>query len=102
LPSRLPRTVRFLARSNHALMYAVLMTQPAIGFLDANAWGYPVVWAGLVLLPSPIGHDEAIAPLLSQAHWWGALLLLALVAAHLGGVAYHGLTRRDGVVRRMV
>jgi cytochrome b561 len=102
LPSRLPGSVRFAARSNHALMYAVLLVQPVLGFLDANAWGFPVTLAGLVPIPSPIGHDEAIAPLLSQAHWWGALLLLALVAAHLCGVAYHGLTRRDGVVRRMV
>jgi cytochrome b561 len=102
LPSRLPPTVRFTARTNHALMYAVLLVQPATGFLAANAWGYPLVWAGLVPIPSPIGHDETIAPLLSSAHLWGALLLLGLVALHLAGVAYHGVTRRDGVVQRMI
>jgi cytochrome b561 len=102
LPSRLSRTVRFAARTNHALLYALLLVQPVIGFLDTNAWGFPVTWARLVPIPSPIGHDEAIAPFVSKAHEWGAIVLAALVAAHIGGVAYHGLIRRDGVVRRMI
>jgi cytochrome b561 len=99
LPSRLPRTVRLAARTNHALL---LVVQPVIGFLDTNAWGFPVAWARLVPIPSPIGHDEAIAPFLSKAHEWDAIVLAALVAAHIGDVAYYGSIRRDGVVRRMI
>ncbi len=102
LPSRLPRMVRFAARTNHALLYAMLLVQPVIGFLATDAWGFPVTWAGLVPLPSPIGHDEAIAAVLSKAHEWGAIVFALLVAVHLGGVAYHGLIRRDGVLRRMI
>jgi cytochrome b561 len=102
LPSRLPRMVRIAARTNHALLYVMLLVQPVIGFLDTNAWGFPVVWARLVPLPSPIGHDEAIAPLLSAAHEWGAIVLAALVAAHICGVMYHAMVRRDDVVRRMI
>lgn len=102
LPSRLPRTVRFASRTNHALLYAMLLVQPVIGFLDTNAWGFPVTWARLVPIPSPIGHNESIAPWLSSMHEWGAIVFAALVTAHLGGAAYHGLIRRDGVVRRMI
>jgi cytochrome b561 len=102
LPSRLPRVVRSAARANHALLYAMLVAQPVIGFLDTNAWGFPVTWARLVPIPSPIRHDEAIAPWLTEAHEWGAIVLAALVAVHLCGVAYHGLIRGDGVVRRMM
>lgn len=102
LPSRLPRMVRFAARTNHALLYALLLVQPVIGFLDTNAWGFPVTWAGLVPIPSPIGHDEGIAPWLSKAHEWGAIALAALVALHVLGAGYHGLIRGDGVVRRMI
>ncbi len=102
LPSRLPRMVRLAARTNHALLYALLLVQPAVGFLDIDAWGFPVAWAGLVPLPSPVGHAEAIAPFLSKTHEWGAIVLAVLIAAHVGGVAYHALLRRDGVVRRMI
>ncbi len=102
LPSRVPAMFRFAAHVNHALLYLMLLVQPVLGFLDTNAWGFPLTWAGLVTLPSPIGHDESIAPLLSALHWYGALLLLALIAAHLMGVFYHGVIRRDGVVQRML
>ena len=102
LPSRLPPMVRFAAHANHTLLYLVLLAQPVVGLLDSNAWGFPLVWAGLVPIPSPIGKDEAIAPLLSAVHWYGALLLLALIVAHVCGAAYHGLVRRDGVVQRMI
>jgi len=102
LPSRLPATVRLAAHANHVLLYAVLLIQPLVGLLDTNAWGFPLVWAGLVPIPSPIDKNEAIAPVFSAVHWYGALLLLALIAAHLAGAAYHGLIRRDGVVQRMI
>lgn len=102
LPSRLPAAVRFAAHANHTLLYMMLLVQPVVGFLDTNAWGFPLTWAGLVTLPSPIGHDETVAPVLSAIHWYGALLLLALIGAHLLGAAYHGLIRRDGVVQRML
>jgi cytochrome b561 len=102
LPPRLPRWIRFAARTNHALLYALLLVQPVIGFLATNAWGYPLTWARLVPLPSPIGHDETIAPWLSEAHEAGAIVLAALVTVHVGGAAYHGLMRRDGVLRRMI
>jgi cytochrome b561 len=102
LPSRLPGVVRLAAHANHALLYLMLLVQPVVGFLATNAWGFPVTWAGLVPLPSPIGHDEHVAPALSTLHWYGALLLLALIGAHLLGAAYHGLIRRDGVVQRML
>jgi cytochrome b561 len=105
-PAPLPRgvggAIRFAAHANHALLYAVLLIQPVLGFLDTNAWGFPVVWAGLVSLPSPIGKNEALAPLLSDLHWYGALLLVVLIGAHLCGAFYHGVIRRDGVVQRML
>lgn len=102
LPSRVPGLFRFAAHANHALLYAMLLIQPVLGFLDTNAWGFPVTWARLVPLPSPIGKNEAIAPLLSDLHWYGAMLLLVLIAAHLCGALYHGVVRRDGVVQRML
>lgn len=102
LPLRQSRFVRFAARTNHALLYAMLLIQPVLGFLNINAAGFPLHWARLVEIPSPLGRNEAIAPILSALHWYGAALLLILIAVHLCGVFYHGAIRRDGVVRRML
>ena len=102
LPSRIPALFRIVGGANHAVLYALLLIQPITGFLATNAWGFPLIWARLVPLPSPIGKDEAIAPLLSTLHNYGALLLVAAVAAHVCGAAFHGMIRRDGVVQRML
>jgi cytochrome b561 len=102
LPADTPAPIRLAARLNHLGLYALLLAMPVIGFLGNNAQGVALVWYELVPLPSPLGKDEATARILSAIHWWGALLLLAMVGAHLAGAAYHGWIRRDGVVRRML
>jgi cytochrome b561 len=102
LPERVPSLFRFAAHANHALLYVVLLAQPVIGFLATNAWGFPVKWARLVDLPSPIGKNEALAPSLSALHLYGAILLALLIGAHLAGAFYHGVIRRDGIVQRML
>jgi len=50
----------------------------------------------------PFGKDEALAKTLSLLHWCGAIALVLLIAAHLSGVVYHTLIRRDGLLRRML
>lgn len=97
-----PALIRFGSRINHLALYALLLIQPVIGFLDTNAWGFPVKWFGLFTMPSPIGkQEEGIAQQFSDAHYAVALLLVALIAFHLLGAAYHGLIRRDGILKRM-
>ncbi len=97
-----PALIRIGSRLNHFALYAVLLVQPVLGFLDTNAWGFPVKWFGLITIPSPIGkQEEAVAQQLSGAHYAGALILVALIALHLMGAAYHGLIRQDAVVKRM-
>jgi cytochrome b561 len=84
------------------LIYLELLVQPVLGFLASNAWGAPIVWFGIVKLPSPIGANEKMADLLSTLHDNNARVLLALIVVHLAGAAWHGLVRRDGIVRRML
>jgi len=103
LPPGTPGFVRALATLNHLALYLVLLVQPMLGFADANAWGAPLVWYGLVPVPSPIGKQpDAVAQQFSDLHWFGALALLLLLAAHIAGALYHGLVKRDGVVRHMI
>jgi cytochrome b561 len=102
LPPTVPRLFRAAAHANHLLLYAVLLLQPVLGFLATNAWGFPFRWARFVPIPSPVGKDEALAPVLSDLHLAGAILLLLLIGAHLGGAFFHGVIRRDGVAQRML
>jgi cytochrome b561 len=102
LPGGTPRAVRVLATLNHVALYLVLLVQPLVGLMDANAWGAPLHWYGLFLVPSPIGRQpDPVAQQYTDLHWWGAATLVLLLALHVAGALYHGLVRRDGVLRHM-
>lgn len=102
LPEGTPALIHLAAGVTHMALYALLLIQPVLGFLGTNAWGFPFRWFGLFGVPSPIGRQETLAPILSALHWWGAAALILLVGGHLTGVAYHMLIRRDGLLRRML
>lgn len=102
LPAGVPGVTRRLAHLNHVALYVLLFAMPLIGFIDTNSWGFPLAWWGVLPLPSPVGKNEAIAPIFSLIHRIGGITLLCLIALHLAGVFYHGVIRRDGVVRRMI
>jgi len=101
LPERIPRVFHQVGHANHVLLYTLLLAQPVIGLLADNAGGFQVVWFELVPVPTLLGKNEALAHLLSAAHWYGAVLIALLVCAHVAGALFHALVRRDGVLQRM-
>ena len=101
LPADTPSLIRIAAHVNHIGLYALLILMPITGFLATNAWGFPLSVFGVLPLPVPLGKNEEIAKVLSLLHWCGALTIILLIAAHLGGVIYHTFIRRDGLLQRM-
>lgn len=101
LPDDLPAVMRLGAGLNHAALYAVLIVQPVLGFLGTNAWGFPLLWFGVVPIPSPIGLNEKLAETLSLLHWFGALAMVLLLGMHVAAVIFHTFVRKDGMWARM-
>ena len=101
LPADLAAPLRLAAHGNHAVLYALLLMQPVVGFLATNAWGFPFTWWGLLPIPSPLGRDEALAPVLSAIHYWSAIALAALICLHAGAALWHQYIRRDGTLDKM-
>ncbi|TXC72213.1 cytochrome b [Sphingomonas ginsenosidivorax] len=101
LPADLPPAQAFAAKASHWLLYATMVALPLIGWAMQSAGGYPVeIWKGLVL-PPILPHDIVTYGLLRRAHGVIAYLFFALILAHLAAALYHGLVRRDGVLRSM-
>jgi cytochrome b561 len=101
-PIDLPPAERMAATLVYVAMYIVLLVQPIVGWIMSTAFGFPVVYLGIVPLPQIVEADRALAEQLQRVHFALALLLAALFAAHLAGILYHHLIRQDGVLARML
>jgi cytochrome b561 len=101
LPSDLPASQALAAKASHALLYALMLAMPLIGWAMLSAGGYPIVMFGAVHLPAIAPHDPTLYALLRSAHTWLALLLFATILLHLAAALFHAWVRRDGVFSSM-
>lgn len=101
-PIDLPWIERVGSGVVYLAMYVVLLVQPIVGWLMSTAFGFQVVYLGLVPLPQIIEADRDFAERLQTVHFAGAMVLLALFAAHMGGVLFHHLIKQDGILQRML
>ena len=66
------------------------------------ALNLPVVYLGLILIPSPFGVDQPLGEAMKTVHLTLAVTLLALVSIHALAALYHHFVLRDDVMRRML
>ncbi|AOJ36428.1 cytochrome B [Burkholderia lata] len=102
LPEDLPWWQKVAARGSHLALYALMLAMPLIGWAMLSAGGYPVTLGGGVQLPAIVAADPVTFAWLRVAHRVLAYLFFATFLAHFAAALYHGLIRRDGVVRAMV
>jgi cytochrome b561 len=90
------RVEAIIARSVHLLLYIVPLGLVASGIATLVLSG-----AGLSIFSSDpsLPQFEEVGP--RAVHGVGALLLAALVAAHVGAALWHHYVRQDGLLQRM-
>ncbi len=89
------------AEAAHWFLYFCLIVQPILGWLGSNAFGFPVVWFGLVPLPNPLPKDDDLGRLLLGAHSLLAYAMGITLLIHAGAALYHHIVRRDSILVRM-
>ncbi|SAK44347.1 cytochrome B561 [Caballeronia hypogeia] len=100
-PDTLPSALRTLARFTHALLYALLIAVPLMGWANASSRDWSVTLLGVPMPPlsragSSIGHA------LGDWHRNFAWVLLALVGLHVAAALFHQFVLGDGTLRRML
>ena len=101
-PARTPAWQRRLAGVSHATLYALLIVTPLTGWVMSSALNLPLVYLGLIHVPSPFGVDRALGEAMLNVHHWLAWTLLPLVGVHALAALYHHIVLRDDVLRRML
>lgn len=94
------RTIAWVARSNHIVLYILLVNQVVSGYVLTKAGGYPIPILDSVL-PSLVSQSKPLSEQATVVHEIGQNLILLFVAVHIAGALYHLLVRKDGVFRRI-
>lgn len=100
LPDFVPRGQRRLAAASHRLLYGLMLLVPLAGYLASNFSKYGVKFFNTVLLPPWGPEDKQLYALFNQTHQVAVLLLVILIAVHVGAALVHAL-RRDGIFSRI-
>jgi cytochrome b561 len=75
---------------------------PLTGWIMSSALNLPLVYLGLIHIPSPFGVDRELGEAMKHVHHFLAWTLLALVSIHVLAALYHHVLLRDDVLRRML
>jgi cytochrome b561 len=111
LPAHMPRWERTTARGVHAMIYALTITIPLMGWATVSAavLAVPTVWFGLfewphlwLLAELPRAEKRLIEDPLATAHGVLALSLLLLVGLHVAAALKHHYRDRDDVLKRIL
>jgi len=102
LPQNLPKWQIAAARLVQWLLYAVLLIEPVLGWVQSGARGRSVDLFYVVHLPALVGEDRALARQLLEVHEYVAYALLVLVGLHAAAALYHHYIVRDDVLRSML
>jgi cytochrome b561 len=99
-PDTMPAWQRRLAVATHHLLYVLMLLVPLAGYLASNFSKFGVKFFNVVTLPPWGPEDRQIYALFNLTHKVAVVLLVALLAAHVGAALMHAL-RRDGVFARI-
>jgi cytochrome b561 len=102
LPASMPLWQQRLSTLVHALLYALLLALPLVGWVASTAGGFPIVLFNVLPLPAPVDKSKELSDLLSGVHSVLAWSLVTLLALHLAAVLKHQFVDRDRLLARMV
>ena len=101
LAGRAGAAVALLAKTNHWLLYAVLLAMPVSGYLLSATGRFPTSYFGLFTVPG-LGPHPALHRTATSVHLIGQWFVYGLVVLHLLGTSYHVVIARDGTLQRML
>lgn len=100
-PAPMPRAQRIAAATVHWALYALVIAMAASGYTRVVAGGFPIEILNALGVPPLFPKNEALASAAKSAHATIAIVLIAVIGAHVAAAAYHALVRKDGVASRM-
>lgn len=90
-----------LVKLGHSALYACMLLVPVFGYLFSLAAGFPVVWFGVVELPTLIEKNAELKETFRLLHEVFGKLLMVLIIGHVTMALKHHFVDKDKVLGRM-
>ncbi|MBS0309098.1 MAG: cytochrome b [Proteobacteria bacterium] len=101
-PDSMPGWQKLASSSLHGLLYVLMFAIPVSGYLYSSAAGVPVVYLGVLPLPTLIDPSPEWKDILKSTHIILNKVLLVAFILHVAAAFKHLLIDRDGIFKRML
>lgn len=101
LPGSVPDWQQRAARISHAALYVMLLVMPVSGYLRVRAGGFPIEGLDAIGVPTLVAKSKPLEQAAQATHFYGFLIITALLLLHVAAALQHLLIQRDGVFFRM-
>lgn len=102
MQSAMPRWQQVAHHATHHGLYALFFIVPLVGWAYSSAAGFPIVFLGVLPLPSFVPVNPELAEAIKPWHEITAYALAALVLLHVAAALKHQIIDRDGLLARML
>lgn len=94
--------VKKAAHLMHIVLYCLMFVVPMSGMAMSMSGGYPIRFFDLFTVPSIIDKNKDIAGIMHEVHEIAGWALLALVVGHIAAALWHGVVKKDRVLKAML
>ncbi|ASD67793.1 cytochrome b [Pseudoalteromonas piscicida] len=101
LPSGMPAIQVKLAKLSHWLLYLLMLVIPTSGLLMQYYAARQIVMFDFFIIPAAMVPRIEYFAVLREGHGLAVLLLVTVLAVHIGAALYHHFIRKDGVLKSM-
>ena len=101
-PASMKKWETQLANATHIFLYVLMFAVPLSGYFYTSAAGIPVVYFKLIQLPTIIGPNPELKPILKELHEVLTTVLLIVVSLHAAAALKHFFIDKDGIFQRML
>lgn len=101
-PPPMPAWQHWAAQLTHGGLYVCLLVMALSGWLYNSASNFALRWFGLFSVPALSGPDKQLKEFAHEIHETTWIILLLLIALHVGAALKHHLIDKDHTLRAML
>ncbi len=98
----MPRWQQIASRAVQELIYVIIIILPLVGFVQTQAYGFPVTYFNLFTFPKLFEKSDALEQAMHNVHETLGWTLAVLLVVHTAAAVKHHVIDKDETLKRML